>query len=46
MLKRGSMGHIRPCRADERPAMLAIVNAAAEVFEFPVEAEGPQRAAR
>src|SRR3954470_11319673 len=26
------MGSIRPCRADERPTMLAIVNAAAEAY--------------
>jgi GNAT superfamily N-acetyltransferase len=33
------MGHIRPCRDDERAAMLAIVNAAAEAYRGVIPAD-------
>ena len=33
------MGTIRPCRDDDRPAILAIVNAAAEVYRGAIPAD-------
>ena len=33
------MGDIRPCRDDERPAVLAIVNAAAEAYRGVIPAD-------
>src|SRR5206468_12744336 len=34
-----AMGKIRPCRDDERPAILAIVNAAAEAYRGAIPAD-------
>jgi hypothetical protein len=39
------MATIRPCRSDERPAILAIVNAAADAYRDGFEPVPPERIA-